>query len=61
MDIPVTYDQLGAWSSGTLIQQAMPDLTPEEREFLISGLMPGEFEAMWGEVTEFYKPSQVDS
>ena len=29
-----------AWQNGELIQNAMPDLTPIEREQLISGLCP---------------------
>lgn len=38
MDIDVTEEQLLNWSSGTLIQNAMPDLSAQEREFLITGM-----------------------
>jgi hypothetical protein len=31
-----------------LIQDALPDLTPDEREFLISGLTPAEFNVLVG-------------
>jgi hypothetical protein len=49
LDIPITELQLRAWEQGALIQQAAPHLTADEREFLISGLYPGEFERLWNE------------
>lgn len=36
-DVPVTDAQVGAWKAGALIQRAMPELTPDQRELLISG------------------------
>ena len=38
--IKVKPTQYEAWQNGELIQNAMPDLTPIEREQLISGLCP---------------------
>ena len=38
--VEVDLEQLEAWRNGELIQNAMPDLTPTEREQLISGLCP---------------------
>lgn len=49
MDLPVNQEQLDTWSNGALIQDVMPDLDEDQREFLISGMMPGEFEALFGE------------
>ena len=49
MELPVTQEQLDSWISGALIQDIMPDLDEDQREFLISGMMPGEFEALFGE------------
>ena len=37
------------WERGELIQNAMPDLTPTEREQLISGLFPKCQAKMFGE------------
>ena len=37
IDIDVTAKQLEAWRRGEVIQDAMPNLTDAEREFLISG------------------------
>lgn len=42
MDLPVTMEQINDWQSGTLIQFAMPELTAEQREFLITGMTPEE-------------------
>jgi len=49
MELDVTNEQLHAWETGTLIQEAMPNLTADEREFLITGLLPGEFERLCAE------------
>ena len=37
MDLPITAAQLNQWQDGTLIQVAMPQLTVEQREFLMTG------------------------
>jgi len=47
MVMPVTIDQLLAWRKGKLIQDAMPQLTPDQREFIMSGILPDEWDAMW--------------
>ena len=44
MDLDVNKEQMAAWLRGQPINLAMPNLTPDEREFLISGLLPGEFD-----------------
>jgi hypothetical protein len=45
--IAVTEKQLDNWSKGMLIQDAMPNLTSDEREFIISGLLPKEFDEIF--------------
>lgn len=37
-DIKVTPEQLEAWQGGALIQNAMPNLTADEREFIKTGI-----------------------
>jgi hypothetical protein len=37
-----------AWSAGVLIQAAFPWMKPEDREFLISGILPSQWEDMFG-------------
>lgn len=49
MDLNITSEQMNEWQNGTLIQKALPHLTSDEREFLLTGLLPGEFERMYGE------------
>ena len=47
-DIPINITQLADWADGALLQNIAPRLSLDEREFLISGLMPGEFEIVFG-------------
>tara|TARA_R110000822_G_scaffold73771_10_gene177376 strand:+ start:745 stop:1059 length:315 start_codon:yes stop_codon:yes gene_type:complete len=44
LDLNITQDQVDAWHAGGYIQEIMPHLSPDEREFLISGAAPGEWE-----------------
>ena len=37
------------WMSGKLIQQALPELSPGDREFLISGISPNGWMEMYAE------------
>ena len=48
MDIDVTEEQLTAWKAGTLIQNVMPTLTPDEREFIMTGITAAEWEDTFG-------------
>ena len=47
LDLPVTQEQLDAWQDGELIQRAMPHLTADEREFLMTGITADEWEKMF--------------
>jgi len=44
MDINVTLEQLEAWHNGMLIQEAMPHLTANEREFIKTGITQEEWD-----------------
>jgi hypothetical protein len=46
MDLSITEQQLTDWARGQLIQRVMPHLSAEQREFLISGSTPAEWDAM---------------
>ena len=48
MDLKVTQAQLDAWVDGMLIQDAMPQLPPEHREFLMTGITPDEWDSVFG-------------
>lgn len=47
-EIPVTQEQLDAWNSGVLIQNAMPNLSADDREFIKTGITPEEWEDLFG-------------
>ncbi len=47
MDIDVTDEQLSAWRNGTLIQNAMPHLTPAEREFIMTGYTQADWDKLF--------------
>lgn len=48
LDIPVTSEQITEWQNGKLIQDAMPNLTPDEREFILTGITAQEWEDAFG-------------
>ena len=47
MAINTNYEEFKLWSEGMLIQNAMPNTTTDEREFLISGCTPTCWDAMY--------------
>ena len=48
MMIPVSKNQIRRWEKGELIQDVMPDLTKDEREFMISGITQEEWYGLFG-------------
>ena len=51
-EIEVTQEQLLIWKSGTVIQDAMPDLSTDEREFIMSGITAEEWDSMFSDDDE---------
>jgi len=49
MDIDVTEQQIASWRGGELIQNAMPNLSADEREFIKTGITPEEWENVFGD------------
>ena len=49
MDIQVTQAQIDAWMGGELIQNAMPNVSADEREFIKTGITPEEWENTFGD------------
>ena len=45
MEIDVTREQIAQWEGGMLIQDAMPNITSDEREFIMTGITPDEWDA----------------
>lgn len=48
-ELNVTPEQLQAWTEGRVIQEVMSNLTPDERELLISQTCGTCFDALWTE------------
>lgn len=44
MSIDVSRAQLVAWANGALMQDAMPNINADEREFIKTGITPEEWE-----------------
>ena len=44
MEIDVSDKQIALWMEGALIQDVMPNLSPDEREFLMTGITPAEWD-----------------
>jgi len=49
VDVPVSIPQIQDWRGGTHIQDAMPNLTNDEREMLISRTCGTCWDEMFGE------------
>ena len=47
MDLPITEEQLNNLEDGMSIQDAMPNLTPNEREFILTGVVQEEWEELF--------------
>ena len=47
-EIAVTQEQIDAWIGGELIQKAMPNVSAEDREFLMTGITPEEWNEIFG-------------
>ena len=48
LEIPVTEKQYADWMfGGKLIQEAMPFLSEDYREFILTGFLPGEYDELF--------------
>lgn len=51
-ELPVTEAQLTKWRDGALLQDSFPHLSPEDREFIKTGITPEEWEHVFGKEGE---------
>ena len=50
MDLPIPNSDMLDWlSGGKLIQEAFPYLTPDGREFILTGITPEEWDAIFSD------------
>lgn len=51
MDIPLSEEEfdrcLNNWKNGMLIQNAFPMLNADQREFIMTGITPKDWDSMW--------------
>jgi hypothetical protein len=52
LEIPCTPAQYADWLGGTLIQNAMPNLSPADREFVMNGITQEEWDEIFGKDSE---------
>ena len=50
--VNVSYEGYWAWQNGELIQNALPELSANERELLMTGICSDCWESMFGEEEE---------
>ena len=46
LEINITQDQFDAWKNGMLIQDAMPNISAEDREFIMTGTIKEEWDEL---------------
>ena len=47
MELDVTEEELAAWQRGARIQDACPRLSDEQREFILTGFTPEDWDALF--------------
>jgi hypothetical protein len=52
LELDITQEELSAWEDGELVQLAFPRLNVDEREFMLTGLAPGEWEKIFAGADE---------
>ena len=53
-EINITPVQMMRWQNGEMIQRVVPHLSPDDREFIVSGTTPEE----WDELQATLKPKK---
>lgn len=52
LSINVKPEQIRKWQEGELIQDAMPNITPSEREFIMTGITKEEWDLLFKKADE---------
>lgn len=47
LELPITPEQMAAFEAGALIQEAFPALTPDQREFILTGITAEEWDELF--------------
>ena len=49
MELDITEEQIARWKAGESVEDVMPKLTYDEREFMKTGCLPDEYDDMFGD------------
>lgn len=49
LDLPITEDQIDLYNAGELIQRAFPNLSDDQREFILTGITADEWDEVFPE------------
>ena len=52
MDLPITEEQMLKYNNGEMAQRAFPNLTADEREFIITGTTADVWEAIFSDIED---------
>ena len=47
MELPITVEQYNEWLNGVPVQDAFPHLNADDREFILTGILPNEWDEMF--------------
>lgn len=47
MDLPVTAEQVKKWEAGGMVHEIFPELTADQREFLLTGIVGDEWNVLY--------------
>jgi len=51
-DLPITQLQIDAWENGMLVQEAFPNLSADDREFIMTGVTSDEWDNAFEDVDD---------
>ena len=46
LELDITMDQYSRWRGGELIQNAMPNLSADDREYIMTGMTPEDWDKL---------------
>jgi hypothetical protein len=49
LDLDITQEQIDAYNNGALVQNAFPNLSADDREFIMTGVTADEWDNAFGE------------
>ena len=52
LSLDITKEQIRSWHNGELIQDAMPNLNTDQREFMVTGISPESWNKFMGDDNE---------